>query len=105
MAKSMWYDCQPWSPDNSSKFILISASDPATRTIKLLRLNLLQKGTVTSTKARLCSFASRYSILLHKEFAFGWPPGGGWSHGAGPSLRRSRHEMAPWRLAPPPRLK
>ncbi|XP_039581251.1 uncharacterized protein LOC120509988 isoform X7 [Passer montanus] len=26
MAKSMWYDCQPWSPVSSSKLILISAS-------------------------------------------------------------------------------
>lgn len=52
--------------------------------------------------------------ILHfaQEFAFWWHPGSGrsqlWAqpgagrgHGAGPSLRGSRHEMAPWRLAPP----
>ncbi|XP_039581256.1 uncharacterized protein LOC120509988 isoform X11 [Passer montanus] len=67
MAKSMWYDCQPWSPVSSSKLILISASVLKQELGSCIGgLNSLQKGTVTSTKDRLCSFASRCSILLHK---------------------------------------
>ncbi|XP_039581245.1 uncharacterized protein LOC120509988 isoform X2 [Passer montanus] len=68
MAKSMWYDCQPWSPVSSSKLILISASVLKQELGSCIGgLNSLQKGTVTSTKDRLCSFASRCSILLHKS--------------------------------------